>query len=279
MKLLSISLFAVVLFTLVPASIAQEKNSDVTYIEDLVYGRVKGAGLLADVAYPKSDKPLPAIISVHGGRWRGGHKKDGSTIKVKQWAEMGYFAMSIDYRLVEATPAPACYQDFQCAIRFVHAHAEKYNIDPKRIFIIGQSAGGHITALAATIGDGPWPRTGGWEKASNDFAAAIAVAACYELPTLSWGNIWTPTGKDPIEARKAASPVYHISKDMKPLMIIHSDNDRSVPIANAMLMVDALNKAGVKHVFHHSKDLGHMGIIPQVIEWSQEFIKQQTEKK
>jgi acetyl esterase/lipase len=278
MKSLSISLFAVALFTLVPASVVQGENSHITYIEDLVYGRVKGAGLLADVAYPKSDKPLPVIISVHGGRWYAGHKKDNSTIKVKQWAGMGYFAMSIDYRLVEATPAPACYQDFQCAIRFVHAHAEKYNIDPKRIFIIGQSAGGHITALAATIGDGPWPRTGGWEKSSNDFAAAISVAACYELPTLSWGDIWTPADKDPIEARKAASPVYHISKDMKPLMIIHSDNDRSVPIANAMLMVDALKKAGVKHVFRHSKDLGHMGIIPEVIEWTQEFIKQQSGK-
>ena len=187
MKLLSTSLFAGLLFTLMPVATAQDQKDDITYIEDLVYGRVKGAGLLADVAYPKSDKALPVILSVHGGRWRGGHKKDASTIKVKQWAEMGYFAMSIDYRLVEVSPAPACYQDFQCAIRFVHAHAEKYNIDTKRIFLIGQSAGGHITALAATRGDGPWPRTGGWEKASNDFAAAISVAACYELPTLSWG--------------------------------------------------------------------------------------------
>ena len=65
---------------------------------------------------------------------------------------------------------------------------------------------------------------------------------------------------------------------MKPLMIIRSDNDRSVPIPNAMLMVEALKKADAEFVFHHSKDLGHMGIISQVIEWSQEFIKQQSEK-
>ena len=51
----------------------------------------------------------------------------------------------------------------QCAIRFVHANAEKYNIDTKRIFLIGQSAGGHMVSLAATLGDGPFRRTGGWE--------------------------------------------------------------------------------------------------------------------
>jgi acetyl esterase/lipase len=279
MRSTSTLLFTGILFALNPIIFAQDQNARITYIEDLVYGRVHGAGLLADVAYPKSDKALPVIISVHGGRWRGGHKKDKSTIDVQQWAGFGFFAMSIDYRLVGASPAPACYQDFQCAIRYVHAHAEKYNIDPKRIFLIGQSAGGHIVSLAATIGDGPWPRTGGWEEASNDFAAAISVAACYELPTLSWGNIWTPSGKDPDAARRAASPVYHISEDIKPLMIIHSDNDRSVPIPNALLMVEALKKADAEFVFHHSKDLGHMGIIPEVIEWSLEFIKTQSKDK
>ena len=52
--------------------------------EDVVYGRVRGAGLLADVAFPESMELLPAIISVHGGRWVGGHKRDASTIKVEQ---------------------------------------------------------------------------------------------------------------------------------------------------------------------------------------------------
>ena len=117
MRSTSTLLFTGILFALNPIIFAQDQNARITYIEDLVYGRVHGAGLLADVAYPKSDKALPVIISVHGGRWRGGHKKDKSTIDVQQWAGFGFFAMSIDYRLVGASPAPACYQDFQCAIR------------------------------------------------------------------------------------------------------------------------------------------------------------------
>ena len=251
-------------------------QANVIQMEDVVYGRVFGAGLLADIAYPDSKQPMPAIISVHGGRWQGGHKRDASTIVAKQWAGFGFFAMSIDYRLVDCTPAPACYQDLQCAIRYVHAHAKQYNIDTNRIFLIGQSAGGHMVSLAATIGDGPFPRTGGWKDASNDIRAAISVAANYELTTLSWGNIWTPAKGDAIEARKLASPVNHVKKDMKPLLILHSDNDRSVPIQNALGMVEALKKAGAPHIFHRYPDAGHMGITDEVIKRSLEFIKQES---
>lgn len=259
------------------ADSAAASKANIVIANDTVYGRVHGAGLLADVAYPKSDEPLPAIISVHGGRWQGGHKRDNSTIVPKEWAEFGFFAMSIDYRLVGCSPAPACYQDLQCAIRYVHAHAKQYNIDTSRIFLIGQSAGGHMVSLAATIGDGPFRRTGGWREASNDVRAVISVAANYELTTLSWGNIWTPASGDPIAARKHASPVNHVTKEMKPLLVIHADNDRSVPIENALGMIDALKKAGATHTFHRYPTAGHMGITPEVIKRSLAFIEQQSQ--
>ena len=255
------------------AAAQDREGAKIVEQQDVVYGRVQGAGLLADIAYPESKKPIPAIISVHGGRWRGGHKRDRSTIVVKQWAGFGLFSMSIDYRLVGCTAAPACYQDVQCAIRYVHAHARQYNIDTKRIFLIGQSAGGHMVSLAATMGDGTFPRTGGWEKSSNEVQAVISVAANYELTTLSWGNIWTPKDGDPIEARKLASPVNHVRNDMKPLCIIHSDNDHSVPIDNALGMVEALQEKGAKHVVHRYPEAGHMGITEEVIQRTLEFIE------
>jgi acetyl esterase/lipase len=256
----------------------EQSDAKIVQREDVVYGRVHGAGLLADIAYPESKEPLPAIISVHGGRWVGGHKKDPSTIKVEQWAGFGFFAMSIDYRLKNSTPAPACYQDFQCAIRYVHAHAKEYNIDTNRIFLIGQSAGGHMVSLAATLGDGPYPRTGGWEKESNEFRAGVSVAAAYDLVTLDWGNLWTPPGVDPGEARALASPTRHVTAKSKPLLILHSDNDRSVPIDNALAMIDVLKKAGARHTFHRYPEMGHMGINEEVIEKSRAFIKELSPK-
>ena len=70
---------------------AATDRTKIMYRENVVYGQVHGAGLLADVAFAKSDDPLPAILSVHGGRWRGGHKRDTSAIKVKQWARFGFY--------------------------------------------------------------------------------------------------------------------------------------------------------------------------------------------
>jgi hypothetical protein len=54
-------------------------------------------------------------------------------------------------------------------------------VDTNRIFVIGQSAGGHLSALCATLGDGVLEKTGGWESASSKVAAAIAVAGPFEL--------------------------------------------------------------------------------------------------
>src|SRR5262245_20656396 len=65
---------------------ASGKTAKIVHQENVVYGQVHGAGLLADIAYPESKAKLPAIISVHGGRWMSGNKRDASTIKVQQWA-------------------------------------------------------------------------------------------------------------------------------------------------------------------------------------------------
>ena len=121
------------------------------YQESVVYGEVLGAGLLADIAAPDGEGPLPIILSVHGGRWIRGNRRDNTVIAVREWAGYGFFAMSIDYRLVTCTPAPACYQDFLCAVRWVHAHRDEHKLDTESLFLIGMSAGGHLVSLAATL--------------------------------------------------------------------------------------------------------------------------------
>jgi acetyl esterase/lipase len=56
----------------------------------------------------------------------------------------------------------------RCAIRWIHAHSDDYGIDPGRVCLIGQSAGGHLVSLAATLGDGPYSKAGGWDQARSD---------------------------------------------------------------------------------------------------------------
>ena len=275
------------LIVLLSSSLAYaQPSAPVVTRTDVIYGRVEGSALLANIAYPDGPSRKPAIISVHGGRWRAGNRADASSIKVAQWAEFGFFAMSIDYRLVGGSPAPAPQLDLLCAIRWLHAHADEYQIDPERVYLIGQSAGGQMVSLVATAGEAGFPRVGGWEKARTDVRAVISVAATYELNSLSWGNLWTPfdsaQGK-PVasveEARRHASPITHVNPGMKPLLVIHSDDDQSVPVQQANEMVEKLKAAGVQHRYVHFTDKGHMGIIDEVIKEARAFIAEVEAKR
>jgi acetyl esterase/lipase len=240
--------------------------------QDVVYGRTAGSALVADIAYPVSEAPVPAMIYVHGGRWRAGERTGRDRLDVYEWAGEGFFSMTIDYRLVPASPAPAPYQDLLCAIRWVHAHAEEYGIDPDRVYLIGNSAGGHLVSLVATLGDGPYEKVGGWENARSDVRAVISAAAPYELNALSWGNLWTPIEGNVEEQRRIASPIRQINASTKPILIIHSDDDRSVPVQQAHDMVAAMDNARAPHKFVHHTDRGHMRITEEVTRATLAFI-------
>ena len=242
--------------------------------QTIIYGEVLGAGLLADIAKPAHGGPWPGLIGVHGGRWHYSNRSQlGAAIDVQQWADLGFFSMSIEYRLVTCTPAPACYQDTLCAIRWVHAHAEEYNIDRERIFITGMSAGGHLVSLAATLGQGPFMQTGGWEDWPTDFCAAISVSGAYDLLKLDWACGWITPGVPWDQARSLASPLEHVSAETRPMLVFHSDDDPSIPVDQAQRMAAALADKGVRHRYLHYTDRGHMPLTRDfVVEESLRFI-------
>jgi len=243
------------------------------YKECIVYGEVLGAGLIADIAAPDENGPFPVMLSVHGGRWIRGSRRDTTAIDVRAWAGYGFFAMSIDYRLVTCTPAPACYQDVLCAVRWVHAHREEYHLDTERFFLIGMSAGGHLVSLASTLGEGRFARSGGWEDQPHTFTAAISVSGAYDLRRLDWGSGWMPLGEPWDAARRYASPIEHVAADNRPQLLLHSDNDNSIPIKQAISMVDAMKTAGAPHEFIHYTDRGHMPIDDEVVKQSRAYIE------
>jgi len=240
----------------------------------IVYGEVLGAGLLADIAAPEGSGPHPVLVGVHGGRWHYSNRSQlGIAPDVAQWAELGYFAMSIEYRLVTCTPAPACYQDTLCAIRWVHAHADEYQLDRDRIYITGMSAGGHLVSLAAALGEGPYMKTGGWDDQPCNFRAAISVSGAYDLLALDWACGWITPGVPWDEARRLGSPIQHVSGATRPLLMFHSEDDPSIPVEQANRMDAALSAVGVHHGYLHYVDRGHMVLTADfVVEESLKFI-------
>lgn len=123
-------------------------------ITDIAYGTQSTTQKL-DIYYPNeaSTEPYPVIIAIHGGAFMMGDKTGGDVAPMLEAVNYGYVVISIDYRLSKEAIFPAAINDVKAAIRFVKAHADEYQINPDKIAVWGDSAGGNLAALAGTSGD------------------------------------------------------------------------------------------------------------------------------
>jgi len=232
-----------------------------------------------DIYLPEkpSDKPLPLLVTIHGGGWRAGSKAGCFTAS---FVPSGYAAASVEYRFSQKAVFPAQIQDCQAAIRWLRANSKKYNIDPDHIGVWGDSAGGHLVALLETAGGKKaFPPVGGNEDQSDrvqavcdfygptDFntvvtqAAAESVASVYKFNTPSdpySSLIGAKLGEDK-EKCDAVSPVHYVSKDNPPILIMHGTKDPHVPFAQSVEFTEALRKAGVDVTLQKIPGAGHGG--------------------
>ena len=115
--------------------------------KNLVYSAA--AQLKLDAFVPRSTRPVPAVIVVHGGGWEAGDKVTYVSPLFEPLARAGLAWFSIDYRLTPAVTHADQLQDLRDAIRFVHAEHARFNIDPARIVLLGESASGQMVTLIA----------------------------------------------------------------------------------------------------------------------------------
>jgi len=258
---------------------AQPAPEGVKVEKDIEYVAGGGASQSLDLYLPAapSDKPLPLIVWIHGGGWRGGNKAGCPPAAL---VPQGYAAASITYRFSQKATFPAQIQDCQAAIRWLRANSKKYNIDPDRIGVWGASAGGHLAALVGTAGGKKaFAPIGGNEDQSDrvqavcdwfgpkDWNTVMAQAAADQTKNIYAFN----TPKDPYSSligakmgedkakTDAVSPITYVSKDNPPMLIMHGTVDPHVPFAQSEQFVEALNKAGVSVVFQKLPGAGHGG--------------------
>jgi acetyl esterase/lipase len=226
----------------------------VLYKKDIEFGKGGETPLLLDVAGPaRVDKPLPCIVVIHGGGWRGGHFK----VHVQQifdFAQHGYVAATVQYRLVPAARWPAQIEDVKCAVRYLRANAAKYGIDKDRFGAIGFSAGGHLSMLLGTM-----DKQDGLEGSGGhaDQSSKVQAVVSYFGPTDLSQRDFPPnvnvmiyeflggTHDDKLPAFAAASPVTYVDKDDAPILHFQGTKDRLVPYAQGYLLADAMTKAGL----------------------------------
>lgn len=116
---------------------------------DVPYGPA-GAENTLDVQY-QAGEPSPLIVFVHGGGWEKGDKKAGTRLLARFSANYAanYAYASINYRLAPNASIKDAASDVAQAVAYLQKHAAEYSIDPKRIGLMGHSAGAHLVALAA----------------------------------------------------------------------------------------------------------------------------------
>ena len=239
-------------------------------LKDIAYDDDHTAQKL-DVYPVKSGKPAPAMVFIHGGGWRGGSKKHVPGFLLKAHAEGWLAVVSVEYRFTDVAVHPAQVNDCARAIQFVRHSAKKWNIDPKRIAVTGGSAGGHLSAYVALQDDEAKPASKDpVERQSSRVLFAIPFAGPTDwrlLNRIAHGHPayrqligykpGTPASEMAADRIKDVSPVSFVSADDPPILIVHGDADRIVPIEHAKVLEAALKKAGVPVELHVVKGGTH----------------------
>lgn len=134
---------------------AQTQNA-VTTRNDITYAEHDQVKLIGDLYLPQGVQKAPLLVAVHGGGWQVGDRKIYQYLG-PYLAKNGYGVFAIEYRLnkPQARTYPGAVYDTKAAIQYVRANAATLGIDPERIGLIGDSAGGHLSALVALAGEEP----------------------------------------------------------------------------------------------------------------------------
>jgi len=187
----------------------------------------------------------------------------------------GYCVASVEYRFSSDAVFPAQIEDCKAAIRWLRAHAAEYGYDPKRIGVMGASAGGHLTALLAVTGE-----TKEFDVGENlDQSSAIQCGIDCFGPTDFPG--WKPVNDNPgtqrsggksvvvqllggsidekMELARKASPVTWVTKNSAPLYIQHGTKDPIVPPEQSDELAAKMKAAGAEVVLEKIDGAGHGG--------------------
>ena len=222
-----------------------------------------------DVYLPKEKAPKggrPGLVFVHGGGWKNGSKESGFWASLPaRYAAKGYVCISVNYRLTgDGGGFPACVHDVKNAVRWFRANSKELGLDPKRIGAYGNSAGAHLVSMLGLV-----KKEAGLEgKGTHLDQSSLVQAVCASATPsnfLKWKNQLFPNrgvlagDQENHHARAAkASPVTYAAEDAPPFLLVHAENDRTVPFEQGEVLANRLKASGAKNVMlMRFKDGGH----------------------
>jgi acetyl esterase len=257
--------------------------------KDVEYGRPGGKALLLDLHVPDGPGPFPAAILVHGGGFDEGSKSTNVRPLFDPLANAGFAWFSIDYRMAPEFRFPQAREDMDAAIVWVKANAKKYHVDPSKIVLIGESAGGFLVNYAGTH-----------ETKGTKVAAVVDIYGPVDYATLaemrrdhperfnmtsinrhmSTGGGIKFFGAEGADAEslaklRAISPLFAVHKGMPPFLCIHGTKDDQVAYEQSPAMCEAMHKVGAACELIPIEGGGHgMGgwKAPEMQHWKGEMV-------
>lgn len=229
---------------------------------------------------PAGERPVPAVVFLHGGGWRlGGRSSAGpmyagvDPTPFERVARAGIAVASVDYRLSGEATWPAQLHDAKAAVRWLRSRAAEIGIDPERIAAWGESAGGHLAELLGlTAHDASLEGEVGVTGSSSRVAA---VAAWYAPSDV--GAVARDAGADPSDAgtREAqllgsapaavpdlaaqASPITYAGEtSAAPFLLLHGRSDQLIPFVQSERLAAALRAGGTDVALHGYDGADHM---------------------
>lgn len=236
----------------------------------------------------------PLIVWVGGGAWKASTPFRQIPC-LSYYARRGYVVASIDYRVSGMDYFPAQIQDVKAAIRYLRLHADEYGIDPGKIAVMGDSAGGHLSALAGTSGDRETFETPDYPEVSCEVQAVVDLYGPSDFQQMPGadeperGFLWqTPEslllgGHVAVKREMAekVSPITYINEQTPPFLLLHGTDDHVVGIRQSEILYEALEKAGVEADLYELEGADHATphfVQPQVQELILGFLERRFRK-
>lgn len=248
-----------------PGDVRPQLPPDVKRVSNLEYVKRETGGLLLDLYLPtKATAPLPVVIWIHGGGWKNGTKENCPLV----WLSgEGFAVVSLGYRLSWMARWPGQMDDTRAALRWLRANAQKYNLDPNRIAVAGGSSGGN---LASIVGVADAPDAADRVQAVVDFYGASDMLTMppnvpgpnkteKDLANSNGAKLLGAVPRDRPDLARSVSPLYHVSKDDPPFLILHGDKDPQVPLEQSQRLHAKLKETGVASELVVLPGAGHGG--------------------